>query len=88
MKHGWYRFEAYNSETYYGWVDFDGESADRLVRAALDSLNRDRDVNLYYVEYLGPEATDDNGKPLEDHDNPLITADTVPEDFEADSEVS
>jgi hypothetical protein len=78
----WYKFTAYNSETHFGWTQ-----DPRVVEAALESLNRRRDINLYAAECLG-DSDDETGYPADDEQMPLkerndllFDDDTRPDEF-------
>ena len=79
----WYKITAYNTEARYGWTDDPA-----VAQAALDWLNKGREVNVYSLEALGDDTDefdlygDGEKHNLEDRNDHLFTADTRVEDFE------
>jgi len=75
----WYKFTAYNSETLYGWT-----TNPAVAEAALERLNKGKDVNLYAATELSDSDDEADGGtiPLCKRDCHIINDDTTIEDFE------
>lgn len=79
----WYKLTAYNQETRYGWTQDPA-----VAQAALEWLNKGREINVYSLEALGDDTDEfdiyGNGEKhnLAYRNDHLFTADTSPEDFE------
>ena len=78
----WYVFRAYNTEAQFGWTQIPA-----VAKAALEWLNRDREINVYSMDRLG-DAADETGQPnypealpLRDRTDLLFDDDTQIGDF-------